>query len=92
MNFNDLSLLVLAWKKGRGPCIHRGTAGLFLLMRQLFINERQTHATMLIFTPACLFQDSKSWYWYLEYLFTQGFDGLQKFIQSNVNWKPAADD
>uniref|UniRef100_H3C6W0 Centromere protein I n=1 Tax=Tetraodon nigroviridis TaxID=99883 RepID=H3C6W0_TETNG len=37
-------------------------------------------------------EDSKSWNWYLEYLFTQGFGGLRKFIQSNITWKPPADD
>lgn len=39
----------------------------------------------------CVFQDPKSWNWYLEYLFTQGWDGLQQFVQSNVSWKGAAE-
>uniref|UniRef100_A0A674PKI4 Centromere protein I n=1 Tax=Takifugu rubripes TaxID=31033 RepID=A0A674PKI4_TAKRU len=39
----------------------------------------------------CAFQDPKSWNWYLEYLFTQGWDGLQQFVQSNVSWKTAAE-
>lgn len=28
---------------------------------------------------------SKPWSWYLEYLFTQGYDGLKQFVQSNIN-------
>uniref|UniRef100_A0A674NUR3 Centromere protein I n=2 Tax=Takifugu rubripes TaxID=31033 RepID=A0A674NUR3_TAKRU len=36
-------------------------------------------------------KDPKSWNWYLEYLFTQGWDGLQQFVQSNVSWKTAAE-
>ncbi|XP_045887049.1 centromere protein I isoform X1 [Micropterus dolomieu] len=35
---------------------------------------------------------SKPWSWYLEYLFTQGYDGLKLFVQSNINWQlPAGD-
>lgn len=90
MNFNDLFLSVLARKKGRGPDIHRGTAGLLLVLLQASLSGRFRSRSCL--WSASLFQDSKSWNWYLEYLFTQGFDGLQKFIQSNINWKPAADD
>ncbi|KAK0148916.1 Centromere protein I [Merluccius polli] len=33
---------------------------------------------------------SKVWGWYLEYLFTQGFDGLKQFIQSNISWRPSS--
>ncbi|MED6279253.1 hypothetical protein CHARACLAT_032620, partial [Characodon lateralis] len=29
-------------------------------------------------------KQSKPWSWYLEYLFTQGFDGLKDFIQNNI--------
>ncbi|XP_059918952.1 centromere protein I [Gadus macrocephalus] len=29
-------------------------------------------------------QHLQQWGWYLEYLFTQGFDGLRQFIQSNI--------
>uniref|UniRef100_A0A3B5ME02 Centromere protein I n=1 Tax=Xiphophorus couchianus TaxID=32473 RepID=A0A3B5ME02_9TELE len=28
---------------------------------------------------------SKPWNWYLEYLFTQGFDGLKDFVQNSIN-------
>lgn len=28
---------------------------------------------------------SKPWSWYLEYLFTQGYDGLKQFVQSNIS-------
>ncbi|CAK6964683.1 centromere protein I [Scomber scombrus] len=35
---------------------------------------------------------SKPWGWYLEYLFTQGYDGLKLFIQSNISRQlPAGD-
>lgn len=30
---------------------------------------------------------SKTWGWYLKYLFTQGFDGLKHFAQSNIIWQ-----
>lgn len=36
-------------------------------------------------------KESKPWRWYLEYLFTQGYDGLKQFVQGNVNWGPATD-
>ncbi|MEQ2270972.1 hypothetical protein XENORESO_018665 [Xenotaenia resolanae] len=29
-------------------------------------------------------KQSKPWSWYLEYLYTQGFDGLKDFIQNNI--------
>lgn len=32
-----------------------------------------------------VFQHSKPWSWYLEYLFTQGYDGLKQFVQSNIS-------
>ncbi|XP_030000546.1 centromere protein I [Sphaeramia orbicularis] len=35
---------------------------------------------------------SKPWRWYLEYLFTQGYDGLKQFVQSNISWQPIAGD
>lgn len=35
---------------------------------------------------------SKPWSWYLEYLFTQGYDGLKQFVQSNVSQQLAAGD
>uniref|UniRef100_A0A3P8N845 Centromere protein I n=1 Tax=Astatotilapia calliptera TaxID=8154 RepID=A0A3P8N845_ASTCA len=35
---------------------------------------------------------SKPWNWYLEYLFTQGYDGLKHFVQSNISWQLKADD
>ncbi|XP_041845295.1 centromere protein I isoform X2 [Melanotaenia boesemani] len=35
---------------------------------------------------------SKPWRWYLEYLFTQGFNGLKDFVQSNIRWKVKAGD
>uniref|UniRef100_A0A3B4G0J1 Centromere protein I n=1 Tax=Pundamilia nyererei TaxID=303518 RepID=A0A3B4G0J1_9CICH len=35
---------------------------------------------------------SKPWSWYLEYLFTQGYDGLKHFVQSNISWQLKADD
>ncbi|XP_036933932.1 centromere protein I [Acanthopagrus latus] len=37
-------------------------------------------------------KDSKPWIWYLEYLFTQGYDGFKLFFQSNISQKSAADD
>ncbi|CAL8263244.1 unnamed protein product [Lota lota] len=37
-------------------------------------------------------QNSKTWGWYLEYLFTQGFDGLQQFIQSSISFHPSTTD
>ncbi|KAM9849539.1 centromere protein I [Aulostomus maculatus] len=30
-------------------------------------------------------KQSKPWGWYLEYLFTQGYDGLSQFIQTNIS-------
>lgn len=33
----------------------------------------------------CVFQHSKPWSWYLEYLFSQGYDGLKQFVQSNIS-------
>lgn len=39
-----------------------------------------------------VFQHSKPWSWYLEYLFTQGYDGLKHFVQSNISWQLKADD
>lgn len=41
---------------------------------------------------ACVFQHSKPWSWYLEYLFTQGYDGLKQFVQSNISWQLTAGD
>ncbi|XP_069550259.1 centromere protein I [Brachyistius frenatus] len=35
---------------------------------------------------------SKQWSWYLEYLFTQGYDGLKHFVQSNINRQMTAGD
>ncbi|KAM9741676.1 centromere protein I isoform 1-T1 [Menidia menidia] len=35
---------------------------------------------------------SKPWSWYLEYLFTQGFDGLRDFVQSNISRQVIAGD
>ncbi|KAM4621224.1 centromere protein I [Polymixia lowei] len=35
---------------------------------------------------------SKQWGWYLEYLFTQGFEGLQQFIQSNIGRRSTTGD
>uniref|UniRef100_A0A669BC78 Centromere protein I n=1 Tax=Oreochromis niloticus TaxID=8128 RepID=A0A669BC78_ORENI len=35
---------------------------------------------------------SKPWSWYLEYLFTQGYDGLKHFVQSNISWQLKEDD
>ncbi|XP_044060309.1 centromere protein I isoform X2 [Siniperca chuatsi] len=35
---------------------------------------------------------SKPWSWYLEYLFTQGYDGLKQFFQSNTSRQLAAGD
>ncbi|XP_076595248.1 centromere protein I isoform X1 [Chaetodon auriga] len=35
---------------------------------------------------------SKPWSWYLEYLFTQGYDGLKQFVQSNISRQLAASD
>ncbi|CAJ1058861.1 centromere protein I isoform X2 [Xyrichtys novacula] len=35
---------------------------------------------------------SKPWGWYLEYLFTQGFDGLKLFFQGNVRQQKAQGD
>ncbi|XP_073343202.1 centromere protein I [Pagrus major] len=37
-------------------------------------------------------KDSKPWIWYLEYLFTQGYDGFKLFFQSNISQKSAAGD
>nr|XP_046261463.1 centromere protein I [Scatophagus argus] len=37
-------------------------------------------------------KDSKPWSWYLEYLYTQGYDGLKQFVQSNISRKMAAGD
>lgn len=30
---------------------------------------------------------SRPWTWYMEFLFSQGFDGLRSFVQSNINWQ-----
>ncbi|XP_061582332.1 centromere protein I [Cololabis saira] len=30
-------------------------------------------------------KNSKAWSWYLEYLFSQGFDGLKDFVRSNIS-------
>ncbi|XP_022057474.1 centromere protein I [Acanthochromis polyacanthus] len=35
---------------------------------------------------------SKPWSWYLEYLFTQGYDGLKQFVQSNISRQLTAGD
>ncbi|XP_023129512.1 centromere protein I [Amphiprion ocellaris] len=35
---------------------------------------------------------SKPWSWYLEYLFTQGYDGLKQFAQSNISRQLTAGD
>lgn len=35
---------------------------------------------------------SKPWSWYLEYLFTQGYDGLKLFVQSNISRQLTAGD
>ncbi|XP_008273796.1 centromere protein I isoform X1 [Stegastes partitus] len=35
---------------------------------------------------------SKPWSWYLEYLFTQGYDGLKQFVQSNISRQLTASD
>ncbi|KAM3867015.1 centromere protein I [Diretmus argenteus] len=35
---------------------------------------------------------SKPWGWYLEYLFTQGFEGLKLFLQSNISRRSSATD
>lgn len=35
---------------------------------------------------------SKPWGWYLEYLFTQGYDGLKQFVQSNISRQLTAGD
>ncbi|KAG8003916.1 Centromere protein I, partial [Nibea albiflora] len=35
---------------------------------------------------------SKPWSWYLEYLFTQGYDGLKQFVQSNISRQVTAGD
>ncbi|CAB1325350.1 unnamed protein product [Coregonus sp. 'balchen'] len=32
----------------------------------------------------------KQWVWYLEFLFSQGFQGLQQFVQSSINRRSAA--
>lgn len=56
----------------------------------------QRRLQMAVMRPGCLsvcvFQDSKPWSWYLEYLFNQGFDGLERFVQSSISRKLAADD
>lgn len=39
-----------------------------------------------------VFQNSKMWGWYLDYLFTQGYDGLKHFVQGNISWKSAPAD
>lgn len=81
LNETHLSLSVLARSEGHGPGFHTGTAALL---------PPELPASMQggdVLGSDRVFQDSKSWRWYLEYLFTQGFDGLQKFIQSNVSWK-----
>ncbi|KAM7000051.1 centromere protein I [Tautogolabrus adspersus] len=35
---------------------------------------------------------SKPWSWYLEYLFTQGYDGLKQFFQGNISRQQTAGD
>ncbi|KAL6117463.1 cenpi [Pungitius sinensis] len=35
---------------------------------------------------------SKPWSWYLEFLFSQGFDGLKQFVESNVGRQLPADE
>uniref|UniRef100_A0A3Q3VJJ7 Uncharacterized protein n=1 Tax=Mola mola TaxID=94237 RepID=A0A3Q3VJJ7_MOLML len=37
-------------------------------------------------------KNSKMWGWYLDYLFTQGYDGLKHFVQGNISWKSAPAD
>ncbi|XP_017263682.1 centromere protein I isoform X2 [Kryptolebias marmoratus] len=37
-------------------------------------------------------KDSKPWSWYLDYLFSQGFDGLKDFLKSNISRQAAAVD
>uniref|UniRef100_A0A6Q2ZJT6 Centromere protein I n=1 Tax=Esox lucius TaxID=8010 RepID=A0A6Q2ZJT6_ESOLU len=32
----------------------------------------------------------KHWEWYLEFLFSHGYLGLQQFVQSNINWHPGS--
>lgn len=32
-------------------------------------------------------KQSKPWAWYMEFLFSQGFDGIKHFIESNINWQ-----
>ncbi|KAK7922501.1 hypothetical protein WMY93_009403 [Mugilogobius chulae] len=34
-------------------------------------------------------KESKPWRWYLEFLFSQGFNGLKHFLESNINWPVA---
>ncbi|KAM4732691.1 centromere protein I isoform 2-T2 [Anableps anableps] len=37
-------------------------------------------------------KQSKPWSWYLEYLFTQGFEGLKDFLQNNISRRVMAGD
>ncbi|XP_033830475.1 centromere protein I isoform X1 [Periophthalmus magnuspinnatus] len=37
-------------------------------------------------------KQSKPWGWYLEFLFSQGFDGLKHFVESNISWQVAGGD
>lgn len=32
-------------------------------------------------------KQSRPWTWYMGYLFSQGFDGLKQFVESNINWQ-----
>lgn len=34
---------------------------------------------------ACVLQHVKPWSWYVEYLFSQGYDGLELFKRTNIN-------
>lgn len=36
-------------------------------------------------------KQSRPWTWYMEFLFSQGYDGLKHFVESNINWQVTRD-
>lgn len=49
-------------------------------------------SSMTVCVSVHVLQKSKTRSWYLDYLFTQGYDGLKHFVHSNISWKSAKAD
>lgn len=65
--------------------------GSIKVMKQLFISYLMLacdfqHRVVLYqtLTMFVMLQTGKYWNWYMEFLFNQGFDGLNDFIQTNT--------